>query len=519
MSGWTLDNVNVIDGTGARAYRGRITIECDRITAVEKLSDVADADLTVTPGFIDMHSHSDLPLYVDGRAVSKVSQGITTEVIGQCGLSAAPLYGHMQDEVGRYFDRFGMDLPFRSMGEYLDGLNGRVALNVVALIGHGTLRRGVRGEDSRPSTDKEVRQMQEALQEAMRAGARGLSTGLIYAPGCFTPTDEVVAMAKAIHPFGGLYFTHLRNEGDRLIEAVEEALHIARESGIGVQLSHHKAMGPHNWGKTRSTLDRVISAMEDGMDVYLDQYPYEASATDLAALLPDWALDGGKGHALLRLRDPETRARISQEVDPKESRFGWHRTHIGTVSNPEMQDLAGQSLDAIARMWDISPVEALFRVLESNHMRVSMIRFGMGMDDIERVFRYSRTLIGTDGGAVAPDGPLSGGHPHPRSYGTFPRVLRDFVLDRSWVSIEEAIHRMTGMAAERLKLNHRGTLLPGHYADVVVMELDKVRDLASFEAPHQPSRGFKSVYVNGVLVWDGKKAPGKMPGRALRFGG
>ena len=518
MARWTIDDVNIVDGTGSLPFRGRVTVDGDRICGVEKISDRADADLTVTPGFIDMHSHSDLPLYVDGRAVSKVSQGITTEVIGQCGISGAPLYGHMVDEIGRYFDRHGLDIKYRTMDEYLSGLDRRVAVNVVALIGHGTMRRGIRGEGSEPSTPDEIQRMQEAVDESMKAGARGLSTGLIYAPGCYTPTEEVIAITKAIRPYQGLYFTHLRNEGDRLVEAVEEAIRIVQEAGVGLQLSHHKAMGPHNWGKTHVTLSEVTDVIEGGLDVYLDQYPYEASATDLSALLPDWALDGGKARALERLQDAEARRRIVEEIDPKETRFGWHRTHVGTVSNPIHKSLEGRSLQAIADQWQVAPMDALIKILAENQMRVSMIRFGMGMEDIERVFRFPRTLIGTDGGAVAPDGPLSGGHPHPRSYGTFPRVLRDFVVDKQWISLAEAIYRMTGMAAERLNLLDRGKLQPGYYADLVVMNLDEVRDCATFDNPHQPASGFEAVYTNGVKVWDGKASTGLMPGGAIRFG-
>jgi len=277
-------------------------------------------------------------------------------------------------------------------------------------------------------------------------------------------------------------------------------------------------MGLHNWGKTRVTLDHVTDAIERGMDVYLDQYPYEASATDLSALLPDWALDGGKSQALKRLHDPVLRDLISKEIDPKESNFGWNRTHIGTVSNANLKPLEGRSIQEVATSWNMSPMEALLHVLETNEMRVSMIRFGMGPEDIERVFRFPRTLIGTDGGAVAPDGLLATGHPHPRSYGTFAKVLRNFVLDSGWVSLEEAIYRMTGMAAERLKLMHRGKLVEGFYADLVVMNLPEVRDMATFTKPHQISQGFEAVYTNGVKVWDGKRATGAMPGGALRYG-
>ncbi len=523
MHRYTIANATIIDGSNHAKYRGFVTIVDDRIESVSPTAPilsghVMDAEgLALTPGFIDMHSHSDLTLFADGRAVSKISQGITTEVIGQCGISGAPLFGHMQAEVEKFFDRHQMSRPYQNMAEYFEALVGKISVNVLALIGHGTLRRGIIGEGDAPASSRELRVMQSAIDEAMKDGALGLSTGLIYPPGCYTTTDELVSLTKAISPFQGLYFSHLRSEGDTLVEAVQEALDIGRRAEVGVQLSHHKAMGLHNWGKTITTLDIIGKAVEAGQDVYLDQYPYLASATTLAALLPDWALAGGPEKTLQRLKDPSILSQIRKDTEKKESRFGWNRTHIGTVSDNGDRRMQGLSIADIAAQRGIVPFDALIQILLENKIQVSMVRFGMGQDDLKRVFLYPRTLIGTDGGAVAPDGPLSRGNPHPRTYGTFPRVLAEFVRDKQWIQFEEAIYRMTGLAAKRLRLRQRGLIKDGYVADLVLLDPDLIQDRATFTEPHQTSRGVHSVYVNGRPVWKNDKHTGDFPGRPLKY--
>lgn len=523
MGRFTLADCHIVDGTGQDQFTGYVTVLDDRIEHVGATpppitGTLIEADgLIVAPGFIDMHSHSDLTLFADGRAVSKISQGITLEIIGQCGISGAPLYGHMEGEVGKFFEKHRLTRPYSTMKEYLEAIDTHIAVNILALIGHGTLRRGVMGEGDAPATPQEITAMQEAVDAGMRAGALGLSTGLIYPPGCYTPTEEVIALTRPIAPHHGLYFSHLRNEGDTLIEAVDEALRIGRESAVGVQLSHHKAMGPHNWGKTRITLEHIDQAIANGQDVYMDQYPYVASATSLTALLPDWALIGGAENSLERFKDEALLQRIMNETEAKESRFGWDRTRIGTVREGQDRALQGKSMAEIAKQWDMPPVRALIKILQDNAMQVSMIRFGMGEEDVERVFRHPRTLIGTDGGGSAPDGPLSQGNPHPRTYGTFPRVLGKFVREKHWVSLEEAIHRMTGLAAHRLGLIRRGRIAPGYVADLVVLDPNRVADTATFANPHQTAEGIYYVYVNGTLVWQDNHHTGRFPGRALRY--
>ena len=520
----TINNAEIFDGTGRPGVSGSVVVDGDCVVEsgprVKPRGNVIDADgLALVPGFIDLHSHSDVPLWIDGRALSKISQGITTEVVGNCGMSAAPLYGPMIDELGRVFSRYGCDLPFTTMGGYLSGIDGRAAVNVAALLGHGTLRRGLMGDGDRKPTPAELTAMANAVRHAMAEGAFGISTGLIYPPGCYAATQEIVALARAMASYRGIYFTHMRSEGDGLVDAVKEALTIGREAGVSVQISHHKAMGPVNWGKTATTLDLIDGAIQEGQDVWLDQYPYEASATGLSALLPKWAMAGGNEAVLRRLADRDTRMRIMNETDAVESRFGWDRTRIGTVSNLQSQWMQGRSLQEIAAIWSLSPIETLIRVLEENAMHVSMIRFGIGEEDIKRVLSHPRTLIGTDGSAMAPDGPYAQARPHPRTYGTFPRVLRWFVREKQWLSFEQAIYRMTGLSAFRLGLSDRGVIRPGAKADLVLLDRHRVADKATYAEPHQFSEGIVQVWVNGVSVWRDGTFSGNTPGRGLRHVG
>jgi len=517
----TIRNAEIFDGTGSAGFLGSVVIDGDRLVDVGvnviaqgTLIDASDAILV--PGFIDMHSHSDVPLWIDGRALSKVTQGITTEVVGNCGMSAAPLYGPMVEELDKTFARYGRSLPFTTVARYLEGLEGQTTVNVATLVGHGTLRRGLLGEDDRPASPKELEGMAGAIGQAMAEGAYGLSTGLIYPPGCYADTEEIVTLAKAMQPFDGIYFTHMRSEGNLLIEAVEEALTIGRRAGVSVQISHHKAMGPANWGKTSATLLLIDHAIADGQDVWLDQYPYEASATALSALLPRWVMAGGHAAALERLEDPVNRQHIMQETEVMERQFGWDRTQVGSVSRPELKPIQGMSILDVSKLWKITPVEALIRILRENEMRVSMIRFGIGESDMKRVIKHPRTLIGTDGSAVAPDDPYGQSMPHPRTYGTFPRVLRRYVAEWGWLSFEEAIHRMTGLAARRMGFGDRGLIQPGAKADLVLLDPATIADQATFDTPQQLSKGILSVWVNGVMVLKDGMLSGHLPGQSVR---
>lgn len=515
----TITDVEIVDGTGAPGYISDVVVRNGRIEAMgERHGQLIDGQgLTVTPGFIDMHSHSDMTLVVDPRGVSKISQGITTEVIGQCGMSAAPLFGQMVEHVGAYYERYGCHLDYHTLGEYLDRMDRHMGPNILALVGHGTLRRGIMGDTDRPADAAELRQMQQAMEVAMRSGALGMATGLVYPPGRYVSTEELIALTKSMAGHRGLYFSHIRNEGDAMVEAVDEAIRIGKEAGVGVHISHHKAMGRQNWGKTDISLEHIRRAANEGVDVWIDQYPYTASATSLSALLPGWVLVGGAQEALKRIRNPMTRAKILDEVIPKEEFFGWDRTTVSSVANPDLRHWQGITLAELARRRDEDPGETLLNLLEAAEMDIGMIRHGMNETDVKRVMQYERTLIGTDGGAVGPDGPLATGHPHPRTYGTFPRVLGHYVRQEHVMPFETAVAKMTGLASKRLHLNGRGFIAPGMTADLVLLDRQVIRDRATYNEPHQTAVGIHGVMINGTWVWRDNRHTGALPGRSIRY--
>jgi N-acyl-D-amino-acid deacylase len=510
-------SATVVDGTGAPPYEADVGLLEDRIAAVGNLRDeparvnVRAEGLVLAPGFIDMHSHSDESLLRDPRGLSKLLQGITTEVTGNCGLSPAPA----AQASGNFL---GSEAPlFPTMAQYLTDLESRrPAVNVAPLVGHGAVRHAVMGDEDRPATAQEMERQEALVREAMEAGAWGMSTGLIYPPGVYTPTEEIVALSRVMAPYGGVYFTHLRSEGDHLVEAVQEALTIGAKASVAVQLSHHKAAGRRNWGKTRQTLSLVEEARKRGQDVTLDVYPYTASATSLSALLPPWALAGGTAAALERLRSPEVRARIAREVDQVEAPDGYARTRMTGLRLPAYRRWEGRTIEEMAQALGQPPVEALLDLLLAEELRPGMIRFGMDEEDVERVLRYPWTMVGTDGTAISPDGPGPRAMVHPRTYGTFPRVLARYVRERGVLTLPEAIHRMTGLAALRLGLMDRGRVAPGAVADLVLFDPQAVRDTATFEDPHRFPEGIVGVWVGGQRAVDAGAFTGVQAGKVLR---
>jgi N-acyl-D-amino-acid deacylase len=512
----------LLDGRGGPPRRADVGLADGRVAAVAEpgsleADHVVEADgLTVTPGFIDLHGHSDVSLWQDPRGLSKLRQGITLEVIGNCGISPAPLSPLSREAVRppQGVERF----PWEGFGQYLSALEAaRPAIHVAPLVGHGAIRRAVMGDAARPARPEELARQEELLRQALADGAFGFSTGLIYPPGVYTPTEELVALARAMaRAGGGMYFTHLRSEGDGLLEAVDEALRIGKEGGVPVQLSHHKASGPRNWGKTVQSLARVEEARQAGQDVALDVYPYVASATSLSALLPSWALAGGREATLGRLAHPEERARIAAAVEAAEGSGGYGRTRVCGLRRPEHRALEGLTVEAAARHLGLAPVDALLELLRSEDLAPGMIRFGMDEADVRRVLAYPATLIGTDAAAVAPDGPEGRQTVHPRAYGTFPRVLAHYVRREGVLSLPEAIARMTGQAARRLGLTDRGVVAPGMWADLVLLDPDQVEDRATWELPHRFPDGILGVWVNGQRAVDPSGATGVRAGRVLR---
>jgi N-acyl-D-amino-acid deacylase len=516
----------VLDGTGAPAVRADVGIQGESIAVVGDLSrepagrTVDASGLTVTPGFIDMHSHSDWQLWGNPRAESKIRQGVTTEVVGNCGFSPAPVADEYRDEMRGFalYTTKGMDFSWRSMGEYLARYADRgIALNVIQLVGHGALRLAAMGFARREPTPAELLAMERLMDESMRDGAWGLATGLIYAPGSYARTDEIVAVARRAAAARGFYASHIRGEGVTLLDSVREAIRVGREGGLPVQVSHLKAAGRPHWGRVADALALIDAARAEGLDVMADAYPYTASSTSLRTLLPDWVLEGGIAPMLERLRDRSAKERIRAELtggSPVLSRgLGWEDIMISYA--PARPDAQGRRLSQIAAAWSRDPLDAAIDLLLAEGGKGSMILFQLDEDDVRRALAHPQVMIGSDGSALAPDGEMAAAKPHPRSYGTFPRVLGRYARDQALLSLAEAVHKMTGLPARRLRLADRGVLRAGAKADLVAFDAGRVADLATYEDPHQYATGIEHVLVNGRVVIARGEHTGALPGRVL----
>lgn len=500
-------NARVFDGTGSPWFCADVAVQDKRIVAVGKLGGAAarrviDAgELALAPGFIDAHSHSDTSILANPGAESKIRQGVTTEVVGQCGASAAPLVERALETAADEADE-DVTVCWGSMAQYMEAVDRRgVALNIAPLIGHGQIRACAMGYDRRPPSAEELAKMERLVAESMEAGAFGLTTGLIYPPGCYGDTDEVVALAKVVSRYGGVYMSHIRDEEAGLLTAVGEAIDIGRRAHLPVQISHHKACDAPNWGRVKDSLAMIEAARREGIDVTADQYPYVATATGLSSIIPDWAHEGGPQALVGRLTDPATRARLRAEVAPVQEVRGWKNVYISAARGH--QECEGKNIVEIAGMTGKEPVDAAFDLIAETGAAVGMVRFSMCEEDVATVMSYPGTMIGSDSSAIAPS---RGGKPHPRTYGTFPRVLGRYVRELKVLRLEDAIRKMTGFPAWRLGLWDRGLIRPGFAADLVLFDPETVADRATFADPHQFPVGIKVVVVNGqVTVEDGEQ--------------
>ncbi len=521
----------VVDGTGRTAFPADVAIEGERIAAMagpEELAGAAAATVIdaegklVTPGFIDIHTHSDRSIVINPRMESKVRQGVTTEIGGNCGSGLAPARGRALAAAQKEAERDGQPGAWTTMAEYFAHVERQgIAGNYATWVGHGTLRASVVGYDMRQPTEDELAQMQALLREARAAGAFGLSTGLIYVPSGYADTDEIAALAQMVREYGGLYASHIRNEGSGLLDAVGEAIEIGQRAGVPVQVAHHKASGKQNWGLVEQSLALMDRARAGGVDVACDQYPYVASSTGLTSMLPKWALEGGREALGPRLKDPPTRAQIRAEMLEQrpdlatlESDSHWHNVLVARARNA--RHLEGKRLGEIAIEQDREPFDVYFDLLIEHEGNVGGVFFALCEEDVQTVMRWPHTMVGSDASSVAPYGPLGGGKPHPRAYGTFPRVLGRYVRELKVLRWEEAIHKMTAMPARRLGLRDRGELRPGACADVVVLDPATVADRATFQEPHQYPLGIEQVIVNGAVVVRDGEHTGALPGRVLR---
>jgi N-acyl-D-amino-acid deacylase len=515
-----------VDGTGAPAYGGDVAIRGDRIAAVGAIDPCEGRDLDISgmvvcPGFIDLHAHSEFTLLADGRAWGKILQGVTTEVSGNCGLSAAPLLGEARRQRAEDLRDLGLAQTWEDFAGFARRLEDQgIAVNFCTLVGHGNLRASVIGYANRPPDEREIGEMSRLLVDALKAGAWGLSTGLIYLPGAYAETEEIVALARAVQSYGGLYATHLRSEGDRLLEALTEAIRIGEEAGIRVQISHLKTAGDRNWRKLPDALRLIREARERGADVAADRYPYTAASTDLDAILPAWAYEGGRAAELARLKDPTTRARLTEEILASHPRQDyWERVLIASVRTEENRSLEGKTLAEAGALRGCPPWEALYDLLVEEDLQVMGIFFSMSEENLREILRQPYLMIGSDSSARAPDGPTRQGKPHPRAFGTYPRVLGRFVRNERLLPLEPAVAMMTSRPAVRLGLDDRGVLREGAHADLVVFNPEAVRDRATYEDPYQAPEGILHVFVNGTAVVREGTPTSARPGRVLRKGG
>jgi N-acyl-D-amino-acid deacylase len=524
-----IEGATVIDGTGAAGSRADVGIRDERVVAVGDLGRAPAAQRlhaagrVVTPGFIDMHSHSDWRLWGNRRAESKIRQGVTTEVVGNCGFSPAPASAEFLEDLrafALYVPR-GMDFAWRSVGDYLRAFDAEgTALNVVHLVGHGTVRVAAMGFARRPPTADELARMERLVDEAMEAGAWGLSTGLIYAPGSYSTTEEIVALARVAGRQRGFYASHIRGEGATLLEAVAEAIRVGREGDLPVQISHLKAAGRAFWGRVADALALIDAARAEGLDVTADVYPYTASSTSLRTVLPDWALEGGVDAMLKRLADPAERARLRHAMEhpavPGQGiadRVGWENVLVASAER--RGDAVGRRVAEIAAARGLDPIDAVFELLRDAEGRVAVILFQMDEADLRRALGHPHVMIGSDGSSLAPYGEMGAGKPHPRSYGTFPRVLGEYAREQRVLSLPQAVHKMTGLPARRLGLRDRGVVRPGARADLVVLDPRMVADRATYEDPHRYPAGVEHVLVSGRFVIKDGEHTGSLPGRVL----
>jgi N-acyl-D-amino-acid deacylase len=509
----------VIDGTGAPGVRRDVAVDGSKIAGIYKESEgkahvtINAEGMVVCPGFIDIHTHSDIHILNIPLAESRVRQGITTELVGNCGESAAPLVGRARGWLIDYAKNLLVKIDWTTVDEYLLRLaNLRTSVNVATLVGAETLRYGVIGADDVKPTDAQMETMKQLLAVAMMQGAFGLSTGLIYAPGCYASTEEIIGLASTSAALGGFYASHIRGESRTVVDAVAEAIRIGREANTRVQISHHKACGRQNWGLVNTTLKMIEDARAEGVDVAFDVYPYTASSTFLEAILSPWMRDGGKDAILTRLNDAEARNRQKEEFKDRFTPWentvaedGWENIVVSGFKADGNKRFENKSLKEIASMLSKDPADATLDLLLEEKLGISAIFHEMSEDDVMRVMSHPLSCIGSDGVDEAPSGPTGSVATHPRSYGTFPRVLRRYALDKKIFTLEEAIKKMTAVPADRIGLSNRGVLAKGMMADIVVFDPNTVRDVATFEDSHRYAEGIRHVLVNGqVTILDGE---------------
>ncbi|MFH1851225.1 MAG: D-aminoacylase [Candidatus Neomarinimicrobiota bacterium] len=503
-------NGSLLDGLGKPAVRADLGISAGKISSIGDLS-AATADRVidaagymVAPGFIDIHTHTDLEILANPRGESKIRQGITTEIAGNCGASPFPIAPEEQHErAAEWAEEYQVQTRWTDIGGFYDAIRVQgVAFNYGSLTGHGDLRAAVVGRHAVAPTDDQLRQMRLLLDRSLELGSLGLSTGLEYAPGSYAKTDELIALCKTVSTRGGIYATHMRNEDDTVIEAIEEALTICRETGVSTQLSHLKACNKNNWHKVPQILELLDRAAAE-LPVTADRYPYDAWGTDLTSFTPQWARQGDTDERIARLEDPQQAAEIMEYANGRAQRIGgWDRVLISGCETPANKIWEGMDILSCAARRRQTPAEFVRSLLIEDRLDVGCVGFAMSEDNLKLVLNSPHVLIGSDGTAVADYGILHRGKPHPRYYGAFPRVLGRYVREQQALTLPQAVQMMTSMPAKKLNLTGRGALIEKNFADITIFNPDTVIDNATFADPHQYPSGIDYVIVNGKVVID-----------------
>lgn len=522
-----IKNGNIVDGTGNLAYIGDIGIKDGKLILnpiVEEARDVIDATgLTITPGFIDAHSHGDLILGSEDAALFKTTQGITTEMVGQCGLSVAPVreknIKDVQNMLAMGTTFFPEDMKnwdtFGKFLNYADTLN--MTTDAKMYIGHSTLRISVMGMENRPATKDELDTMKGVLREAMESGAAGFSTGLIYTPSVYATKEEIIELAKVIEPFNGIYASHMRNESDKIVDAVKETINVGREAGVRVDISHHKMLGRPNWGKQSETLKLIHDANNEGIIVFHDQYPYTANMTTLNATMPPWHLSDGFSEMTKKLQDPEFRKVLKNEMEDPNTDYdnyylnagGWSGVYV--YSSPKTPEAEGRFITDYAEIAGKDPWDAFFNICIENNCETGGVYMSMSEEDVFDIIKDPYCIVGSDGLTRSWDE-----KGHPRASGTFPHAINYFVKEKKILTLEEMIRKMTGLSAEYLLLDRKGFIKDGYDADLVIFDFDNLLDTATYANSNSITEGINYVYLKGEKIYENRKFTGNHPGKILR---
>ena len=518
----------IYDGSGNKPIQGDIAIKGNRIVAVGQVrgSGIKELDangMAVAPGFINMLSWAVDSLIEDGRSVSDIAQGVTLEVFGE-GISMGPINERMKKELTSYQTDIKYDINWKTLNGYLEMLQHKgISTNVASFVGATTLRIHEIGNEDRTATDEEMARMKKLLDNAMQDGALGLGSSLIYAPAFYAPTEELIELSKVVAKYDGMYISHLRSEGNRLLEALDELIRIARESRVAAEVYHLKMAGAHNWNKFQAVVDKIEAARAEGLNITADMYTYTAGATGLDASMPPWVQEGGQKAWEERLKDPAIRGRLIAEM--KQNTDDWENLYYAAgaegmillgFKTDKLKPLIGKTLAEVSKMRGTSPEETAMDLVIEDGFRVATAYFLMSEENVKKQIALPWMSFDSDAESIEPKGVFLNSNPHPRAYGTFARLLGKYVREEKVISLTEAIRKLTSLPASNLKIKNRGRLAENYFADIVIFDPNKIQDHATFKKPHQLSTGMSHVFVNGVQVWKNGQHTGATPGVVVR---